>query len=84
MNYVSPLSQIFPFLPNIYGDSLDVTYIKLRRYERVVLSNGEKERGSSVHASLSVKVGKARGIHQWNELASDLASDNCHINTALG
>lgn len=44
----------------------------------------KRERENTVHASLSVKVGKARGIYQWNELASDLASDNCHINTALG
>lgn len=44
----------------------------------------KRERESGVYASLGVKVGKARGIYQWNELASDLASDNCHINTALG
>lgn len=37
-----------------------------------------------VRASLGVKVGGAAGVYQRNELASDLASDNCHINTALG
>lgn len=45
---------------------------------------GGKKRSSTVRASPGVKVGGAAGVYQRNELASDLASDNCHTNTALG
>lgn len=44
----------------------------------------KKKEGAAVRASLGVKVGGAAGVYQRNDLASDLASDNCHINTALG
>lgn len=84
MNSVADQPTMAFFLWGIYSDSSDRTYLKLKCYERAILSDRQKERESGVYASLSVKTGKARGIYQWNELASDLASDNCHINTALG
>lgn len=43
-------------------------------------SQTEKTSYSGVRASFRVKVVEARGIYQWN----GLASDNCHISTALG
>lgn len=78
MNYVADQPVTAFFLGGIYSEGSDRSYLKAKCYE---FSPTDKKTKRSSCVSQS---GGARGIYQWNELAPDLAPDNCHINRALG
>lgn len=79
MNNDSDQSILMSFC-GVNNDTTITTYLKLKCYKREI----QKQRKSTVRAPLRMKVGKARGVYQRNEMALDLASNNCHINTAKG
>lgn len=78
MNYVADQPVTAFLLGGIYSEGSDRSYLKAKCYE---FSPTDKKTKRSSCVSQS---GGARGIYQWNELAPDLAPDNCHINRALG